>query len=73
MRSTAFTELLKNEKIDTALIIGTDPVYSLPFEVSSKLGKIKTIVVDPRMSFTARIADVVIPSAFQVWRLAEQW
>jgi len=59
----SFTELLKNEKIDTALIIGTDPVYSLPFEVSSKLGKIKTIVVDPRMSFTARIADVVIPSA----------
>jgi len=59
----AFTELLKNEKIDTALIVGTDPVYSLPFKVSSKLGKIKTIVVDPRMSFTARIADVVIPSA----------
>ncbi|MBO8180067.1 MAG: formylmethanofuran dehydrogenase subunit B [Archaeoglobus sp.] len=59
----AFTELLKNEKIDAALIVGTDPVYSLPFEVSSKLGKINTIVVDPRMSFTARIADVVIPSA----------
>ncbi len=31
--------------------------------MSSKLGKIKTIVIDPRMSFTARIADVVIPSA----------
>jgi len=59
----AFTELLKNEKIDAALIVGTDPVYSLPFDVSSKLGKVKTIVIDPRMSFTARIADVVIPSA----------
>lgn len=59
----AFTELLKNEKVDAAFIVGTDPVYSLPYEVSAKLGKIKSIVVDPRMSFTARIADVVIPSA----------
>lgn len=59
----AFTELLKNEKIDAALIVGTDPVNSLPYEVSAKLGRIKSIVVDPRMSFTARIADVVIPSA----------
>jgi len=59
----AFTELLRNEKIDAALIVGTDPVYSLPYELSSKLKKIKTIVVDPRMSFTARMADVVIPSA----------
>ena len=60
----AFTELLKREKIDTALIVGTDPVSSLPFEVSLKLRKIKTIVVDPRNSLTARIANVVIPSAF---------
>ncbi|WP_456467856.1 formylmethanofuran dehydrogenase subunit B [Archaeoglobus sp.] len=61
--SFAFTELLMNEKIDAALIVGTDPIYSLPHDVSAKLGKIKTIVVDPRMSFTARVADVVIPSA----------
>ncbi|WP_230972422.1 formylmethanofuran dehydrogenase subunit B [Archaeoglobus neptunius] len=59
----AFTELLRNDRVDAALIVGTDPVYSLPYEISAKLGKIKTVVVDPRMSFTARVADVVIPSA----------
>ncbi|MCS7143939.1 MAG: formylmethanofuran dehydrogenase subunit B [Archaeoglobaceae archaeon] len=59
-----FTELLKNEKIDTALIVGTDPLASLPYEVSSKLSKVKKIVVDPRLSLTAKISEVVIPSAF---------
>jgi len=60
----AFTELLKREKIDTALIVGTDPIASLPYEASSKLPKIKKIVVDPRKTLTSRIAEVVIPSAF---------
>ena len=62
-KSFAFTELLKNDLIDSALIVGTDPVKSLPFEVALKLKKIKTIVIDPRNSLTSRIANVVIPSA----------
>jgi formylmethanofuran dehydrogenase subunit B len=62
-RNFAFTELLKNDGVDAALIVGTDPVSSLPFELSAKLKKIKTIVVDPRNTLTAKIADVVIPSA----------
>lgn len=60
----SFIELLKRDKIDTALIIGTDPLASLPFEVSSKLPKLKKIVIDPRSSLTAQISEVVIPSAF---------
>lgn len=59
----AFFELLKNDKVDTTLIIGSDPVNSLPFEVSKKLAKINTIVIDPQNSFTTQIAKVVIPSA----------
>uniref|UniRef100_A0A7C3UJM7 Formylmethanofuran dehydrogenase subunit B n=1 Tax=Geoglobus ahangari TaxID=113653 RepID=A0A7C3UJM7_9EURY len=59
----AFYNLLKNDSIDTALIIGTDPLNSLPFEYAKKLAKINTIVVDPRMSFTSKIASVVLPSA----------
>lgn len=59
----AFPELLRNDGVDAAVIIGTDPIYSLPYEVSSKLRKIKTVVIDPRMSYTAKLADVVIPSA----------
>ncbi len=58
-----FSRLLIEEKIDSALIIGSDPVNSLPFEVSRKLGEINTVVVDPLNSLTSMIADVVIPSA----------
>ncbi len=60
----AFTELLRRERIDTALIVGTDPLASLPLEASSKLPKLKKILVDPRNTLTSRIAEVVIPSAF---------
>ena len=58
-----FYNLLKNDSIDTVLIIGTDPLNSLPFEYAKKLAKINTIVVDPRVSFTSEIASVVLPSA----------
>jgi formylmethanofuran dehydrogenase subunit B len=58
-----FSKLIMNEIPDTALIIGSDPVHSLPFDVSKKLKKINTIVVDPRNTFTSRISKVVIPSA----------
>ncbi len=59
----AFYNLLFEEKIDTALIIGTDPLNSLPFEYAKKLAKINVIVIDPRENFTTKIADVVLPSA----------
>ncbi len=37
----AFTELLKNEKIDVAVIVGTDPVYSLPSTCHPSLEKLR--------------------------------
>lgn len=58
----AFYRLLENDAIDTAVIIGTDPLNSLPFEYAKKLAKINTIVIDPRVTFTGEIASVVIPS-----------
>ncbi len=58
-----FMELLKKECVDAALIVGTDPLKSLPFEVAKKIMKIKQIVVDPKASLTSKFADVVIPSA----------
>lgn len=59
-----FVSLLKNQKIDTVLIVGTDPIASLPLEISKKLLGVRKIVLDPRISLTARISEVVIPSAF---------
>lgn len=61
--SFAFPELLRNERIDAALIVGTDPISSLPFEVSRKLLKIKKVVLDPRETATAKISEVSISSA----------
>lgn len=61
--SFEFKKLLERDAVDAAIIIGSDPVNSLPFEVSRKLAKIKTVVVDPRKNFTSKIADVTIRSA----------
>lgn len=58
-----FSNLLRNKKLDTVLIIGSDPVNSLPLEISKELSHTNTIVVDPRRTYTERISNVVIPSA----------
>ncbi|MCS7118593.1 MAG: formylmethanofuran dehydrogenase subunit B [Archaeoglobaceae archaeon] len=62
--SFAFSELVKNENVDVAMIVGTDPLSSLPYEVSRKLLDMKKIVIDPRETITAKIAEVSICSAF---------
>jgi formylmethanofuran dehydrogenase subunit B len=59
----SFANLLKNDAIDTAIIIGNDPLNDLPFEVARKLAKVNTIVIEAKRSFTSEMADVVIPSA----------
>ena len=56
-------DLLIDEAVDTAIIVGSDPLDSMPFDVAKKLAKLKLIVIDPKVSFTSKIADVVIPSA----------
>lgn len=60
----SFSSLIKNGKSDVALIIGSDPVSSMPYEITSSLKDLNVIVIDPRETFTAGIADVVIPSAY---------
>ncbi len=59
----AFYRLLENDAVDTALIVGSDPLNSLPLEHARRLAKINTIVVDPRETFTGKIAKVTLPSA----------
>lgn len=59
----AFTKLLEDGEIDAALIVGTDPVNSLPFDVAKKLKDVRTVLIDPRHSLTAEVANVVLPSA----------
>lgn len=58
-----FSNLLRQQKPDTVLIIGSDPVNSLPLEISRELSNINTIIVDPRITYTEGVSNVVIPSA----------
>ncbi len=58
-----FSELVINDSIDTVLVVGSDPVNSLPFDVVQKLRKKRLILVDPKKSLTSEVAEVVIPSA----------
>jgi formylmethanofuran dehydrogenase subunit B len=48
---------------DAALIIGSDPLSSLPFGTARALAKVPLVAIDPRRSLTTDAAQVVIPSA----------
>ncbi|OPY49074.1 MAG: hypothetical protein A4E48_02397 [Methanosaeta sp. PtaU1.Bin060] len=48
---------------DAALVIGSDPLSSLPFGIARALAKKPLIAIDPRRSLTTDAAKVVIPSA----------
>ncbi len=48
---------------DAALIIGSDPLSSLPFGTARALARVPMIAIDPRRSLTTDAAQVVIPSA----------
>ena len=48
---------------DAALVIGSDPLSSLPFGTAKSLANAPLIAIDPRRSLTTDAARVVIPSA----------
>lgn len=56
-------ELISNDVIDAALIIGSDPLASLPGTIAKKLSKVPLITVDPCENLTSRRSEVTIPSA----------
>lgn len=48
---------------DAAMVIGSDPLSSLPFGTARAFAKTQLIAIDPRRSLTTDAAKVVIPSA----------
>jgi len=48
---------------DAALIIGSDPLSSLPAGTARALARLPLIAIDPHRSLTTDIAEVVIPAA----------
>ena len=61
---TSAVDILLREEPDAALVVASDPVASLPRKAAEHLAENPLIVVDPHMSATARMADVVLPSTF---------
>ncbi|MBS7615229.1 formylmethanofuran dehydrogenase subunit B [Candidatus Bathyarchaeota archaeon] len=61
---TSAVDALRREDCDTTLVVAADPVSSFPKESVKNLVSHPLIVVDPCLSPTALMADVIIPSAF---------
>lgn len=56
-------DVLARKECDAALIIASDPVSNFPAETWKHLAAIPTIVIDPKVSLTSKIANVCIPVA----------
>lgn len=63
-KAFSFSELLIRNTLDAVMIIGTDPISSLPYGVSKNLMKVKKITIDPKNTATASISEVSIRSTF---------
>ena len=61
---TSSTDVLMRGEVDAALIVASDPASHFPRKAVEHLAKIPTVVVDPRWSPTAAMADVFIPTTF---------
>ncbi|MDY6958333.1 MAG: formylmethanofuran dehydrogenase subunit B [Halobacteriota archaeon] len=59
----SFVESLKNEDMDAALIVGSDPLSTIPYSLSKRLKDIPTIAIDSKKTPTTEISNVVLPCA----------
>ncbi|WP_094228902.1 formylmethanofuran dehydrogenase subunit B [Methanolobus psychrotolerans] len=56
-------EVLRDMSVDAALIIGSDPLSSLPLSIARYLAEIPLITIDPCNNLTATRSTVTIPCA----------
>ncbi len=61
---TSVVDILSRGESDASLIVASDPVSNFPGEAVQNLVKKPMIVIDPHLSPTSIMADVVFPSAF---------
>jgi formylmethanofuran dehydrogenase subunit B len=54
---------IANDDFDSSIIVGTDPISHFPFSLSSKLAKKPIILIDNKMTATAELADIILPTA----------
>lgn len=56
-------DLLYRGECDAALILASDPAAHFSFPAVRHLASIPTVVIDPKVNLTSKLAEVVIPSA----------
>jgi len=61
---TSSTDVLLRREVDAALIVASDPASHFPRRAVEHLARIPTVVIDPRWTPTAAMADVFIPTTF---------
>jgi formylmethanofuran dehydrogenase subunit B len=61
---TSAMDVLLNKESDASLVVASDPVANFPRKAAKHMAQNPLIAIDPHMSVTAQMADVVIPSAF---------
>jgi len=61
---TSAVDILQRDECDASLIIASDPVSNFPRIAAQNLVKNPMITIDPVVSPTTMMADVVMPSAF---------
>jgi formylmethanofuran dehydrogenase subunit B len=61
--SISIVESLRKKSIDALLVVGSDPLSSLPRSIIKTLTSIPLICIDPCLTLTSRIATVTIPCA----------
>ncbi|UCC33087.1 MAG: molybdopterin-dependent oxidoreductase [Candidatus Bathyarchaeota archaeon] len=61
---TSTIDILCRRESDAALVIGSDPLAHFPKKAAQNLIKNPLIVIDPELTPTSLLADVVIPPAY---------
>jgi formylmethanofuran dehydrogenase subunit B len=59
----SIVEALRAKSIDALLVVGSDPLSSLPRSLLAHLASIPVICIDPCVTMTSKIAAVTIPCA----------
>jgi formylmethanofuran dehydrogenase subunit B len=60
---TSAVDILSRKECDAALVISSDPVAHLPYQVAKYLSEIPLVTIDPHVSATTMVSNVVFPTA----------
>ena len=57
-----FVSKIEKNDFDCSIIVGTDPISHLPYDLSSKMAKKPLILIDNHNTATSQLAEVVLPT-----------